>query len=312
MAFLRGFGKYLPERVADNAEIAALVGAEPDWIREMSGIETRRFARPDETVAEMAHHAAAMALERSGLVATDIDLILLSSGTGERRFPGPAAELQSRLGAGQAVAMDVPMASAGALFAMAQASVMAARYPRILVVASEKMSPIVASPPIEKGTAMLFGDGAGACVVDATQGWARMVDFELGTDGTNSAELRLNAGEPVYMNGRMVIMHAARKVPAAIEKVLARASRTAAQVPTFLMHQANANLITKIAQTLGVEPQRFYSNIQRYGNTSSASLLIAACEWLETGAKLEPGTPLIFSAFGAGFHWGALLVEGAD
>lgn len=312
MAYLRGFGKYLPERIVGNEEMGALVGAEPAWIEQMSGIVTRRFAREDETVASMGAEAGRRALEQSGMTAADVELLLVASGTGERRFPGPGAEVQQLLGAGRAVVMDVPMASAGALFALAQASLLAARFPRILIVASEKMSPVAMTEPREKGTAMLFGDGAGACVVDAREGWGRIVDFELGSDGASAAELRLDAGQPMYMNGRMVVMHAARKVPAAIETVLARAGKVPGDVARILMHQANANLLAKMAQTLGVEAGRFYANIQRYGNTSSASLLIAATEWWEESGRPAAGAALIFAAFGAGFHWGAVLVEGVE
>ncbi len=307
MAYLRGFGKYLPERIVDNVEMAALLGVEPEWIREKSGIEARRFARADETVAEMAAAAGLEALERSGVAASELGLILVASGSSERRFPGPASEVQHLLGARQAVAMDVPMASAGALFALAQAEMWALRVGKILVVAAEKMSGIVMTQPMEAGTAMLFGDGAGACVVDSQEGRARIVDFELGTDGSSAGELRLEFGEAVHMNGRMVVMHATRKVPAVIRAVLTRAGLEPAEVRVFLMHQANANLLAKIAQTLGVAEDKFYSNIARYGNTSSASMLIAAREWDEGFAS---GDKVVFAAFGAGFQWGAMLVEG--
>jgi 3-oxoacyl-[acyl-carrier-protein] synthase-3 len=307
MAFLRGFGKYLPERVVDNVEMAALLGVEPAWIREMSGIESRRFARAGESVAEMAAAAGIEALERSGVAASELGLILVASGSSERRFPGPASEVQHLLGATKAVAMDVPMASAGALFALAQAEMWAARVGKILVVAAEKMSGVVMTQPMEAGTAMLFGDGAGACVVDSQTGRARIVDFELGTDGSNAGELKLEFGAAVHMNGRMVIMHAARKVPAGIRAVLKRAGLEPADVRVFLMHQANANLLAKIAQTLDVATEKFFSNIARYGNTSSASMLIAAREWDE---GFMSGDKVVFAAFGAGFQWGAMLVEG--
>jgi 3-oxoacyl-[acyl-carrier-protein] synthase-3 len=305
VAFLRGFGQYLPERVVDNEEMAALLEVEPGWILEMSGIETRRFARAEETVAEMATEAGKAALARAGVRAEELGLILVSSGSAERRFPGPASEVQFRLGAAQAIAMDVPMASVGALFALSQAQLWAGRAHKVLVIASEKMSQAVLTPPMEAGTAMLFGDGAGACVVDAESGFAQILDFELGSDGANAGDLTLEFGAPVHMNGRTVILHASRRVPAAIQKLLERNHLKAEQMQTFLMHQANSNLLAKIAQTLAVRREKFFSNIARYGNTSSASMLIAASEW--------PGPwqgPIVFAAFGAGFHWGAMLVEG--
>jgi 3-oxoacyl-[acyl-carrier-protein] synthase III len=309
MAFLRAFGHYLPARIVGNDEIAPLLGAEAAWIEQMSGIQSRHFAAEDETVASMAVRAAEAALASSGVDAASIGLILVASGSAERRFPGPATEVQKLLGAGQAVALDVPMASAGALFALAQAQMWAGRMGRVLVIAAEKMSGVVLTPPIEKGTAMLFGDGAGACLVDSSEGLARIVDFELGSDGANAGELRLDFGAPLHMNGRTVILHAARRVPAVIEAVLGRNGLQAAQIQHFLMHQANANLIGKIAQTLGVPAESFFSNIARYGNTSSASLLIAASEWQQQQG-FRPQEPVVLAAFGAGFQWGAMLVEG--
>lgn len=305
MALLRGFGKYLPERVVGNQEMACLLGVEPAWIEEMSGISTRRFAEQDETVAMMAADAGRNALNAAGVAASDLGLILVASGTSERRFPGPASEVQHLLEATRAIAIDVPMASAGALFALVQAALWAPRAGKVLVVAAEKMSNVVMTAPMEKGTAMLFGDGAGACLIDRDEGFARIVDWELGTDGTTAAELRLEFGAPLHMNGRVVIMHAARKVPAAIATLLERNHVAPADIGVFLMHQANANLLAKIAQTVGVGVDRFFSNIARYGNTSSASMLIAASEW-EGGWRGSN----VFAAFGAGFHWGAMLVEG--
>jgi 3-oxoacyl-[acyl-carrier-protein] synthase-3 len=306
MAFIRSFGRYLPDRIVDNHEVAVLTGADPSWIHEMSGIETRRFAAPDESVATMAAHAGRHAL--GDTPAADLDLILVSSGTSERRFPGPASEVQHLLGATKAVALDIPMASAGGLFALAQAELYSVRYPRILVIAAEKMSTAAFTQPFDKGTAMLFGDGAGACLLDARQGRAKIVDFELGTSGEQHSELRLDCNASIHMNGRMVIMHAARKVPVAIQTILSRHGNLTPDA--YLMHQANANLINKIAQTLNVPPAAFFSNIARYGNTSSASLLIAASEWSDQTGGFKPGTSAVFAAFGAGFHWGALLALG--
>ncbi len=307
MALVRGFGKYLPAREVGNEEMGRLLGVEPAWIAEMSGIETRRFAAGDESVAAMAAAAGRAALEACGLGAVDIGVILVASGTSERRFPGPASEVQTLLGATGAIAIDVPMASAGALFALATAALWTAKVERVLVIAAEKMSVAALTEPREAGTAMLFGDGAGACVIDRNTGLAEIVDWELGTDGTAAGELRLEFNAPVHMNGRVVIMHAARKVPAAIRTVLERNQVAPTEIEVFLMHQANANLLNKIASTIGVAPQKFFSNIASYGNTSSASMLIAASEW--------PGPwrgNIMFAAFGAGFQWGAMLLRGVE
>lgn len=305
MAFLAGFGHYVPSRIVTNAEIGARVDSDPAWILNVSGIEERRFAG-DESLVDMAVAAGVSALTAANVEAASLEMVMVASGTSPRSFPGPAVSVAERLGASTAVALDLPMASAGSLFGLA----LAARLTRapILVIGAEKMSVVVEREPLEKGIAILFGDGAGACVVHPTRGHLKVIDSELGSDGAFAEDLRLEHGQPLVMNGRVVILQASRKIPAAIAKVLERNGRTASEVAAFLMHQANQNLIDRVAQTLNVEPVRFYSNIRRYGNTSSASMLIAASEWMAR-AEIAPGQPVVFAAFGAGFNWGALLSE---
>ena len=305
MAYLAGFGHYLPPRVVTNAEIGARVDSDAEWILNVSGIEERRFAG-DESLVDMAVKAGQAALVSAGVVAGDLEMVMVASGTAARSFPGPAVTVAERLGAAGAAAIDLPMASAGSLFGLALAARLA-RGP-ILVIGAEKMSSVVEREPLEKGVAILFGDGAGACVVHSSHGRLKVIDSEICSDGAYAEDLRLEHGQPLVMNGRVVILQASRKIPASISAVLARNGRVAVEVPVFLMHQANQNLIDRVAQALGVEPARFYSNIRRYGNTSSASMLIAASEWM-AAASLAPGVPVVFAAFGAGFHWGALLTE---
>jgi 3-oxoacyl-[acyl-carrier-protein] synthase-3 len=199
------------------------------------------------------------------------------------------------------------MASAGSLFGLSLSSRLASFYGNVLVVAAEKMSTILLREPLERGVAALFGDGAGACIVSAQQGLARIVDSVLHSDGAFAEDLKLEYGAPLEMNGRSVILQASRKIPAAIAELLERNHVSAADVEVFLMHQANQNLIDRVAKALGVRPEKFYSNIRRYGNTSSASMLIAAAEWWARGDVAS--RPICFAAFGAGFHWGALLAE---
>ena len=305
MAYLAGFGHYLPPRVVTNAEIGARVDSDPAWILNVSGIEERRFAG-EETLVDLAVKAGAAALTSAGVAPGELEMVIVASGSSPRSFPGPAASVAERLGATPAPAIDLPLASAGGLFGL----VLAARIARrpILVIGAEKMSTVVERTPLEKGVAILFGDGAGACVVHPDRGHLKVIDAELASDGAFAEDLKLEFGQPLEMNGRSVILQASRKIPASILAVLARQGRTAAEVPLFLMHQANQNLIDRVAQSLGVDPARFYSNIRRYGNTSSASMLIAASERL-AGEPLPPGAPVVFAAFGAGFHWGALLTS---
>jgi 3-oxoacyl-[acyl-carrier-protein] synthase-3 len=308
VAYIQSFGAYLPEHVVTNVELAARLKCEPEWIEDMSGIRERRYSRKDETVIDMAVAAAAKCLDQNGLDPASIGMVIVASGTGERRFPGPAASTASRLGLNGVPALDVPIASAGSLFGLAVANDMASRYGAVLLMATEKMSGVKFGNPVEKGTAILFGDGAGACVVTEAPGAIRLIDTVLHSDGNFAQDLRLEHNGGVLMNGRSVIMQATRKIPAVIKEVLDRNKVRPCDVAAFLMHQANQNLIDRVARTLGVDSTCFYSNIGRYGNTSSASMLIAASEWWDA-ERPRPGSRIAFAAFGAGFHWGAILAE---
>jgi 3-oxoacyl-[acyl-carrier-protein] synthase-3 len=310
MAFLRAFGCYVPSRVVANAELAPILGCEADWIETMSGIAERRYAEESETVVDMAQRAATDCLARAGVDISRIGMVIVSSGSAERRFPGPAAETAARLGLAGVPAIDLPMASAGSLFGLAMGANLSGSCGQVLVIAAEKMSAVISREPRDKNTAILFGDGAGACLIDAVEGQAEMVHSCVHSDGTFAGNLRLEFDQPIHMDGRTVIMQASRKVPAVIRELLERTHHAAAEVRTFLMHQANQNLIVRIAQSLEVAPEMFYSNIARYGNTSSASMLIAAAEWTAT-TGFRRSEPVVFAAFGAGFHWGALLAVGS-
>ena len=311
MASIQSFGHYLPDRILSNAELARLLDCDPAWIFESSGIEERRIAadhEEDETIAAMAERASRNCLERAGAVAEQIGLVILSSATSPQRFPGPASQLAQRLGLAGIPALDLPVASAGSLFGLALASQLAPVYGTVLVAAAEKMSGPASSEPLDRNVAILFGDGAGACLVTHSPGTLEIVDAVLHSDGTYADDLRLPFSGPIHMDGRTVILQAARRMPGAIAEILARHSVDAATVHTFLLHQANNNLTARVAKVLGVPAARFFSNIRHYGNTSSASLLIAASEWSEK-AVIEAGDYVCFSAFGAGFHWGAVLAR---
>jgi 3-oxoacyl-[acyl-carrier-protein] synthase III len=296
MASLCNFGRYLPRRVLGNQELAARLGCEAGWILQVSGIEERRVAAPDESVADMAVAAA-----RSCLTA-GIGMMIVSSASAEMRFPGPAAEVAQKLGLAGIPVLDLPIASAGSLFAVELAARLAPAYGDILVVASEKMASLSA----DKNVAILFGDGAGACLVSASRPGLEIVDSVLHSDGTWWDQLTLPWAGPIHMNGASVIRQATSKIPAAIGEVLAQNQATADSVRAFVMHQANQNLMDRVARAIQVPVERFYSNIRKYGNTSSASMLIAAAEWYEC-ARLSAGDLICLAAFGAGFHWGALL-----
>jgi len=306
VAWIKAFGKYLPERVVGNAELEAITGAEPGWIVKASGIEERRFAGGDETVADLAVRAAQDCLGAAGMSPSGLGMLIVASGSAERQFPGPAATVAHRLGLGTTPALDLPVASAGSLIGMALGSRLAEAQGPVLVIGAEIMSRVAMRPPVNRDTAILFGDGAGACLIGPDGGFARVLDSLLFTDGSFADSLRLDFNLPLAMDGRTVILQAARKIPRAIEEVLKRNGWSAQQVQVFVLHQANLNLILKVAQALQVSETKFCSTVRRHGNTSSASMLMAAAEWWREG-RIEPGLPIVFSAFGAGFHWGALL-----
>jgi 3-oxoacyl-[acyl-carrier-protein] synthase III len=305
VAAIKGFGAYVPSRIVTNAELAARLDCEPGWILDVSGIEERRYASPDESVVTMGVEAA-----RAALNGDPIGMILVSSGSPERRFPGPASAIAHALKLDGIPAIDVPVASAGSLYGMALAAQLSARYGNILVIASEKMSTIAMREPLERGVAPLFGDGAGACLIGPEDAPVQILDSVLHSDGAFAEDLRLDFDTPLAMNGRSVILQASRKIPSAIEESLTRTGNSAAAVKVFLMHQANQNLMDRVARALQVEASLFHSNIRRYGNTSSASMLIAAAEWWSDPGP-APGHLICFAGFGAGFHWGALLARAA-
>lgn len=305
MAFLRAFGSWLPPRRVSNRELAPLVDATPEWILEVSGIEERRYAAETDTVAAIGLLAAQDCLEKAGATAAQLGMILVASGSSDRFCPGPASQIAAGLGLASTPALDIPVSSAGSLIGLALAAQLAPAAGRVLVVGAEIMSRRVSLTPEGKNTAILFGDGAGAALVDAETGFARIADSCLFTDGAAAEVLFLRDGQ-FHMDGSAVILHASRKMPRAINELLVRNQLAASQVEAFLLHQANLNLIARVAAALKTPAERFFTNIARYGNTSSASLLIAAAEW-HSGQTAALAGPLVFSAFGAGLNWGAML-----
>jgi 3-oxoacyl-[acyl-carrier-protein] synthase-3 len=309
MSHLLAFGHHLPPAIVTNADLENRTGRTAASIEKTSGILERRYAAPSETVADLGLAAANACLKNASLTANDIGLILFSSGSAERTFPGPASVLAQKLGLTATPAIDIPVASAGSLIALAFAADLTPRYGNILVVASEIMSRRISDA--DPDTAILFGDGAGACLVapdpaSPEKGILRLADTALFTDGNYADALQLQHGGAIQMKGLDVIVQASRKIPRSIEDLLTKNNLKPANVGVFLMHQANVNLIRKVATALSVPEDRFFRNIDRYGNTSSASLLIAASEW-HAANPAPPTTPIVLAAFGAGFNWGAIL-----
>lgn len=301
-SYIHGFGSHVPERVVTNAELASQLGCTSEWIESVSGIRERRWAG-EESVADLGAAAARDCLTRTGMEASQIGLLIVSSGSGERRFPGPGSAMAATLGMNGTPVVDLPLASAGSIFGLALASQLCGCYGNVLVVAAEKMSAVIQAAALDQNTAILFGDGAGAALVSSRPGRFEVLDSVLHTDGAYRDDLTLEWGSPLRMNGLTVILQAARKLPGVIDEVLKRQNIPATEITQFVMHQANQHLITRVAKALGVSASLMFSNVAKYGNTSSASMLIAAAEW-------EPlAGPVVFAGFGAGFNWGAVVAR---
>ncbi len=309
MSFLRATGAYLPSRILTSEDIAPRLGVRPDWISNVSGIRERRIACESESIVSMGVAAARNAMTRAGLAISQVGALLVSSGTFTRSFPGPAVELAHELGLDSAFALDVPVASAGSIFAFSLADALAERFKNVLVIATEKMSPIALREPLNRSIAGLFGDGAGACVISAERGMARILGSVLHSDGKCSEDLTLDFEGLMKMSGRSVIVNSTEKIPACVRELLNTVNVAIQDVKAFVMHQANRHLMDRVAESLGVAPERFFSNIDRYGNTSSASMLIALHEWLGE-SPIESGENVVLAGFGAGFHWGAAALQG--
>lgn len=303
-AFLHGFGHAAPERVVTNAEMAGRIGRTAEWIENGSGIRERRWAVAETTAADLGVAAAEDCLRKTGSTRESIGLLIVSSGSAAAGFPGPAAEIAARLGLATTPALDVPIASAGSIFGLALAMRLVESHGAVLLVAAEKMSALVEAHPLDPNTAMLFGDGAGAALISSKPGRWRLLDAVLHSDGEYRGELFYDPVRGLHMNGLAVILQASRKLPGVIEEVLARQKIAPADVSAFLLHQANLNLLARVGKALGVPQERIFTNVERYGNTSSASMLLAASEWAAAG---PPSGPIVFAAFGAGFHWGAVV-----
>jgi 3-oxoacyl-[acyl-carrier-protein] synthase-3 len=308
VAYLAGLGHALPARVVPSSELASRLDVTEEWIVGACGIRERRWVSDGEDAASLAHQAASRALAGAHLAPSALGALVVGTGSAPRAFPGVSADLQRLLGASGIPAFDVPLASAGGLFALALAVDLCQRTGPVLAAGAEAMSRVLLRAPLAKETAILFGDGAGACVVAPGDGPVAVVDVRLGGDGTFADALSLSFDGPLVMDGRTVILQASRKLPAAIRSVLEPQGLAPGDVDLFVLHQANLNLLRGVARSLGVGEEKLFVNVDRLGNTSAASVLVALSEASEEG-RLGPGSRIVLAAFGAGFSWGAALLR---
>jgi 3-oxoacyl-[acyl-carrier-protein] synthase-3 len=316
-------GHYSPPRVVTNAELETLVDTNDEWIRTRTGIRERRLADKDTGAADMAAAAARVAMERAGVQAEGIDMILLSTATPDRLLPSTACDVQALLGARNAAAYDFATACSGFLYglSMAEAHITAGQAETVLVCATEKMSSIV--DWTDRSTCVLFGDGAGAAVVQRAVDGRGILSTYMKSDGT-LAELLYRPGGGaripldiavldershfVKMAGPEVFKSAVRSMCDAAETAMQRAGVTSDEIDLLVPHQANIRIIEATAKYAKMPMDKVFVNVDRYGNMSSASIPVALDEACEQG-RVKEGSLVLMVAFGAGFTWAANVVR---
>ncbi|MGP4082201.1 beta-ketoacyl-ACP synthase III [Bacillus sp. Marseille-Q3570] len=302
-----GIGRYVPERVMTNADLEKIVDTSDEWIRTRTGIEERRIADNDMDTSHMAERAGKEALADAGLDAADIDLILVATVTGDYGFPSVACLIQERLGAHNAVAMDISAACAGFIYGMITAKqyIDTDTYKNVLVIGVEKLSKITDWE--DRNTAVLFGDGAGAAVIAPVSDEKGILSFDMGSDGSGAKHLFQN-GDHLYMNGREVFKFAVRQMPESSMKVVQKAGLQKEDVDFLIPHQANIRIMEAARERLGLPQEKMASTVAKFGNTSSSSIPIALVEARETG-KIKDGDVLVLVGFGGGLTWGAVALR---
>lgn len=298
-----GTGSYLPELVWDNHKLTEWLDTNDEWIRERTGIAKRHISK-DLGACGMALEAAKKAMEdagKAGLGAEDLDAIFVCSVTPDIMVPSIACEIQKELGAVNAFSYDINAACSGFVFAynMAVAYMETGLIKNALIIGSEQLSSMMDWN--DRGSCILFGDGAGAVVVTACEEKGASV---MHSDGSSGEALQCVTGGKLSMDGQKVFRFALKRVPEVVEELLDKMKMEKEQVDLFLLHQANMRIIEAVIKRLGLEPEKVPSNIERMGNTSSASLPILLDE-LNREGKLKPGMKLVMAGFGAGLTWGA-------
>lgn len=300
-----GTGSYVPSEYLDNNDLSQMVDTSDEWIRERTGIVKRHIAK-EETTVSMAAKAAKKALESAGVQPEEIDLLLVSTISSNVILPCTACEVQKEIHAVHATCFDLNAACTGFLFAYntAQAYIANGMSKNALVIGAESLSNLVDWE--DRGTCILFGDGAGAAVLKAESG--EMYAAVTHSDGEKGDALTCDMGAFMKMDGQEVFKFAVRQVPAGISEVLQKNGLSVDDIDYFILHQANRRIVEAVAKRMKVEIEKFPMNLQEYGNTSSASIPLLLDE-LNRQGKLKKGQKLIFAGFGAGLSWGASILE---
>jgi 3-oxoacyl-[acyl-carrier-protein] synthase III len=322
-AAITGTGAYLPDRVLTNADLEKMVDTTDEWISSRTGIKERRVARPDQAASDLAREAAVRALENAGLPAAEVEMIVVASITPDMIFPSTACFVQHLIGAPRAFCMDIQAACSGFLYALnlAHHHVASGAVNNALIIGAEKLSCVLDWK--DRATCVLFGDGAGAAVVQPCRSGKGVLSSVLGADGSLSNLLMLPGGGSRHpaseqtlrdgmhflkMSGRDVFKHAVTRMTQAAKDALEKCGLGLEDVDLLIPHQANLRIIDAIGERLGIPREKCFLTIEKYGNMSAASIAVALDEASRSG-RLKKGDVVLMIAFGGGFTWGATVME---
>ncbi len=317
-----GTGKYVPEKVLTNADLEKMVDTNDEWIVSRTGIKERHIAAPEQATSDLAYEAAVRALKSAGLTADELDLIIVATVTPDSAFPSTACILQDKLGAKKAAAFDLSAACSGFVYGMATANgfIQTGMYRNALVIGADTLSRI--TDYSDRNTCVLFGDGAGAVIIGEVPEGRGFLSFDLGAEGAGGELLKLEAGGSrlpaseatvadrkhyIYMNGREVFKFAVRVMGSATEEVLRKAGKSKEDIDLFVPHQANIRIIQSAMQRLDLPEDKCVINVDKYANTSAASIPLALVEAAEDG-RMKEGDTILLVGFGGGLTWGASVL----
>lgn len=306
---IKGFGAYAPEKVVDNAYFESFLETSDEWISKMTGIKERRWASEDQDTSDLAFEASKKAIEDAGITPADIDMIIVATATGDMPFPSVANMLQEKLGTRKVPTMDQLAACSGFMYSMITAKqyVQSGDYKNILVVGADKLSKI--TDLTDRSTAVLFGDGAGAVVIGEVSEGRGIISYEMGSDGNGGKYLYLNKDTgKLVMNGREVFKFAVRIMGEASTRVVDKAGLQSDDIDKFIPHQANIRIMESARERLGIEREKMSVSVNRFGNTSAASIPLSISQELENG-RIKDDDTLVLVGFGGGLTWGAMVIK---
>jgi 3-oxoacyl-[acyl-carrier-protein] synthase-3 len=301
-------GAYLPSKILRNADLEKIVDTTDEWIFTRTGIRERRIASDKETTSDMGAKAALQAIKNSGLSPDAIDLVIVATSTPDTVYPSTACRIQHKIGASRAAAFDLSAACSGFLYGLvvAEQFIASHAYETILVIGAEKNSAVLDWK--DRNTCVLFGDGAGAVIVQNRAHSHGILATDMGSNGAQTDILSLPAQGPIKMAGKEVYRHAVNAMIESAERSLKKSHLTFDEIRCVIPHQANLRIIASIGEKLKIPASRFYINLDRYGNMSAACIPVALHEASQSGA-IQPGDHLLLIAFGGGLTWASAVLE---